>query len=104
MRKYRWCGSGGENISLHSQARCPWYEMGVTGETPVPLLLQNSGHGMLGAHAFGRSGFCFLLGFEEFAYERCPAGLMRCSQSAAGVAVEIFVEEDQVAEVGVVGE
>src|SRR5262245_8809742 len=43
-------------------------------------------------------------GLEEFGDEPGPTGLMRGADASAGVAVEIFVEEHVVTEVGVAGE
>ena len=40
---------------------------------------------------------------EEFGYESCPAGLVAGAEAAAGVAVEVFVEEEEVAPVGIIG-
>src|SRR5205085_638789 len=36
--------------------------------------------------------------------ERSPAGLMRCAEAAARLAVKVFVEEDEFAPVRIVGE
>src|SRR3954465_5135731 len=63
-----------------------------------------SRHCGFGAEAFIGGGFGFGFGFEKFADEGGPAGLVGGAQASAGVPVEVFVEEDQVAEVGVVDE
>src|SRR5207244_13428529 len=40
---------------------------------------------------------------QQFRYQACPAGLMRRTDTAPGVAIEIFVEQEVFAEMGIGG-
>jgi hypothetical protein len=42
--------------------------------------------------------------FNKPGYQGGPAGLVAGAETAAGIAVKIFVEEDQLPPVGIVGE
>ena len=39
---------------------------------------------------------------DDLGDQTCPAGLMRCADTAASVAVKVFVEENMIAEMGIV--